>query len=116
MNNRSELDIFVNILFAELQRLKSDRLKSLHLQDFNLDILRLDSKKSKINNKQTSAEINLQNLQNLVFGEKVNLSKWKLKRRAKKIYKIQQKIERGYISGVDKSISVVEKIYKSFWE
>lgn len=115
-----ELDCIFSNIFSQLQELKSKRLNQIHMQDFNIDIIR-KIQQSAENTTSNSAKVSFSENshtsdEKLVFGEKTLLSKWKLRRRSKKIFKLQRKIEKGYISAVDDSIKIVEKVYKKFLE
>ena len=112
MQEYNSIDVLINQILADLQRLKAERLKSLHMQDFNVDIIQKKTKgKSQVN-----AILGEQSLEDFIFNNKYTMSKFMLKRRAKKIYKMQKTIEKGYISAVDKSIAIVEKAYKDFFK
>lgn len=109
--NYNEIDTLMNKILVELHSLKSKKLKAMQLQDFNIDIIR---KSTEQENKPTfSTRITTGNEQ-LFFGDKITLSKWKLKKRAKKIFKLQKKVVDGYISGIEKSIAIVENVYDKF--
>ena len=124
--NINEIDCLINKILSELHSLKSDKLKSIRMQDFNIDIIKKTINKPLKSTKINSIEQNNQpktiNVSSLTtekaleitYGEKINLSSWRLKRRAKKIYKLQNKIDKGYINGIEKSISIVEKLYDKF--
>ena len=126
--NINEIDCLINKILSELHSLKSDKLKKIRMQDFNIDIIKKIINKPLQHTKSNTIEQNNQpktvNVSSLTtekaleitYGEKINLSAWKLRRRAKKIYKLQNKIDKGYINGIEKSISIVEKIYSRFLE
>lgn len=118
-----EIEYIFSKIRAELEQLKSKRLNQLHMQDYNIDIiqkistienesLKNDSSKIDFINKNMHTSNNL----NIVYYDKTVLSKWRLRRRAKKIFKLQQRIEKGYIAAVDASIHIVNKIYKECLE
>lgn len=117
-----ELDYIFSKILAQLEQLKSKRLNQLHMQDYNVDIIQKIVNKS--SDKQTDTtklnffNSNMHTSDNLeiVYNEKTVLSKWRLRRRAKKIFKLQKRIEKGYISAVDAAINIVNKVHKDCLE
>ena len=115
-NNFNDVDVLLNKILASLQALKSKKLKGLHMQDFNVDLLKIERKKDNVKQNTTPGfeKFSVAMSEEFGYGIKPNLSKWKLKRRARKIFKLQKKVEHGYINAIEKCIEVVEKEYKEF--
>lgn len=123
-----DISVLISEILVELNRLKAERLRSIHMQDFNVDVIRKETKdKTQTDNapgtgkKYTYNPLNKltvanDSLLNYIYKDKSVLSKFSLKRRAKKVYKLQKNIENGYISAVDKCIKIVEKAFNAYME
>lgn len=118
MNERISQDVyaFYSTLLAELYKKKSASLEKNRLVDFNIDIVKLEKKIAK----KKGTFKNDQDVEFMVDKEvyceylnkyKNTLSKRKLRKRGKKLFILEKKLEKGYIAGVRDCIKIVENIF-----